>query len=151
MPKKESRICQYVDEYGFHCTKRLVTGRKYCHLHRQLAQEGAYRENRMIDKATKRYIDYHMKRTYVYVSMFFIVLMFPFTYVGTILNQCWTVGFIGIVLSFILSLYISIKYLKVKLNPRKDVQEKTPEYVDWVQTRVNKVKKEREFRKNLWK
>lgn len=127
------------------CGRPIRTGRKYCYEHR------GTRSDNVVDKATKGYVNYHMNRTYVYVSILFIVLLIPFLGIGFILNQCWTVGIIGIVLSFILSLYISVKYLKVKFNPREDVRQKNPDYVNWVQTRVNKVKEEREFRKNLWR
>lgn len=127
------------------CGRRIRTGRKYCYEHRNT------RSDNVVNKATKRYIQYHTNRTFLYFCIFFTILLFPFLVVGSFINQCSTIGLIGVIVSIVLSLYILKKYLKVRFNPRVDVRQKNPEYVNWVQTHVNKVKAEREFRKKLWK
>jgi len=127
------------------CGRPIRTGRKYCYEHR------GTRSDNVIDKAERKYISYHNTRTDFIMLFLFIILMIPFIFVGFFLNQCITISVIGVPICSILSLYISKKYFKVRFNPRKDVRQKHPDYVVWVQGRVNKVKAEREFRKNLWR
>jgi preprotein translocase subunit SecF len=127
------------------CGRRIRTGRKYCYEHR------GTRSDNIVDKTTTKYIQYHMNKTFASICMLFILLLIPFLLVGFFINQFFTITWIGIVVSAILSLYISIKYLKVKFMPQLDVQNKKPDYVNWVQKKVNKVKDDREFKKNLWK
>lgn len=145
---KVLKRCQYIDEYGKRCNRGLKTGWKYCYEHRHSNPSPG---GSVINKATNDYIRFHTIGSFVIPCIIFIILLIPFLMVGFFINQCLTVGLIGIVVSIILSLYISIKYVKVRFMPELDVRNKKPDYVNWVQKKVNKAKEESEFRKNLWR
>lgn len=140
--------CEYINEYGERCNRTFRTGRKYCYEHRHSPHPTG---GGVVERATREYIRFHTNRTFGCLISICIFLLILFLYIGYSINQCLTLMAIGPPISFIISLFICIKYLKVKFNPRKDVEQKTPEFVDWVQKRVNKVKEGREFNKNLWR
>jgi len=81
-----------------------------------------------------------------------MLLLLPFGAVGLFMtfNQCLAIVMIGISVSLLLAVFICKKYFNIRLNPRRDVEEKHPTYVAWVQARVDEEKENREFRKSLW-
>jgi hypothetical protein len=140
--------CEYVDKYGERCNKPFRTGRKYCAEHRHSTPSPG---GSVIEKATRDYIRFQMNKTFIVWSTMTALLLIAFLLIGYLVNQIATALIIGIPISLIVSIYISIKYFKVRFQPKLDVQNKHPDYVNWVQKKVNKAKEEREFRKKLWR
>jgi len=130
------------------CGRRIRTGRKYCYEHRNT------RNDNIVNRATKGYINYHASRSSMIFALFgMMTCLIIFFSISSNAYTCLAIGLIILIISFTITLYISRKYYKIKSRgeAERDVREKNPDYVSWVQTRVNKVKKEREFRKKLWK
>ena len=132
------------------CGRPIRTGRKYCYEHR------GTRSDNVVDYATKQYVSHHSMRSKTVLvcfgMLFFIIILMAISMKGAG-YACFTIGLIAELVTMVFVLYIYKKRLKIKFSweAERDVREKNPEYVNWVQNRVNKVKDEREFRKNLWR
>jgi hypothetical protein len=127
------------------CGRRIRTGYKYCWEHRHT------RSDNVVHKATNDYIRFQMNKTFIVWGTFTVLLLIAFLLIGYLVNQIYIALIIGIPISLIVSIYISIKYFNVRFMPGLDVRDKKTDYVKWIQKKVDKVKDEREFRKNLWK
>jgi len=128
------------------CGRRIRTGYKYCYEHRHT------RSDNVVDKATKQYIKFHTTGIIVIPLTVLIIMLIPFVILGFYWSdQFFTIISIGLFACIIPAFYIAIKYGKIRFLPWNAVRDRKPDYVAWMQKRVDKVKDEREFRKNLWK
>jgi hypothetical protein len=146
---KVMKRCQYVDEYGKRCNRGLKTGWKYCYEHRHSSPSP---EGSVIDKATNQYIKFHTTGIIVVPLTILVVMLLPFLALGFYwTDQFFTIISIGLFVCIIPAFYIAIKYGKIRFLPWNAVRDRKPDYVAWVQKRIDRAKEEREFKKNLWK
>lgn len=83
-----------------------------------------------------------MKKIYLYFCLLFTGSMLPFLIVEFYFQDYFTIGRITVIVSVILTLCISLKYLKEKYMRQLDIRHKKIDYVNWTQ---NKEETEREM------
>ena len=74
-----------------------------------------------------------MNKIYAYFCLFFTGSLSPFLIVEFYFQDYFTIGLIGVIASVILTLCISINYLKEKFIRQLDVRHKKIDYVNWAQ------------------
>jgi len=139
------------------CGRPIKTGRKYCWEHRNNASEGK-REEKIIDNATVAYHQYIIKKNDRVLFSFFTGIFFVWLVAIVLFRVSFPMFIIlaavGLVISFIASIYIAYKFFGVKPFYYKKIEQidnKSPEYIDWVKEWVKQHRKEQEFRKSLLK
>jgi hypothetical protein len=74
-----------------------------------------------------------MNKIYAYFYLFFVGSLLPFLIVEFYFQDYFTIELIAILATVILTLCISIEYLKVKFMRRLDIRNKKIDYVNWTQ------------------
>jgi hypothetical protein len=74
-----------------------------------------------------------MNKIYAYFCLFLIGSLFPFLIVEFYFQDYFTIGLIAAIASIILTLCISINYLKEKFMRQLDIRHKKIDYVNWTQ------------------
>lgn len=150
------RTCQYPG-----CDRRLVTGRKYCYLHRSYGKE-SISGNSLINSAKTEYLKKkNIKRNEqigtmlfmwlfltIVIGIFLAYIIFTFNLSGNVLSP---ILFFGLVFIFpiLFSFYMTKKYGGVIEIPHDPHKNRDPEYIEFVQEKVKKAEEEKDFRKKL--
>jgi len=74
-----------------------------------------------------------MNKIYAYFCLLFTGSLLPFLIVEFYFQDYFAIGLIAILASVILTVCVSIEYLKTKYMQRLDVQNKKIDYLNWAQ------------------
>jgi hypothetical protein len=132
------------------CGRPIRTGKKYCWEHRHAAQAEDVRGEQLIQKATRGYRRYKLGRFWVFIyneRRFLIYVILGISFISMFILRIYTILFVSLLL-FLLAILELISVIKMKII-NKEIENRSPDYVEFVRSRADDDKDERKFKKYL--